>query len=380
MRIRTITCHDVYNYGASLQAYGLMKWLINEGHDAAIIDYKPDYMCDDYNFWILPQYVREKKNVSKSFILRFIYCVYLAPKRFATWRRIKPFKSFREKYLICTRTYKSIKDLNQDPPKADIYIAGSDQIWNVNLTCGNDPAFYLNFGNKTTRKISYAASFALSQIPNEKHKQLKDYLSKLDCIAVREKTGISILNSLGFSGTVVLDPVFLLSRQDWDIVAETSIKQEDYILVYDLYRSETEIKELALSLARKYNYKIVTINGKLPVIFGDYVVQDAGPCEFVSYIKNAKYVITDSFHATAFSVIYNIPFSVFNHKENKSRIVDLLNCVSLIDRFNNISNTVKNINWELCETLLQEQVNKSRQFLKDNIKLATSTNSRLSSK
>lgn len=368
MRIRTLTCHDVYNYGASLQAYALMKWLQNQGHDVQIIDYKPEYMCDDYSFWILPQYVRENKNVKKNIFLHLAYSLYLFRKRFATWRRIKPFKIFKAQYLKCTRVYKTLNDLRLDPPASDIYIAGSDQIWNVNLTVGNDPAFYLDFGDSNIKRISYAASFALESIPDNKIKDVYEKLCNLDSISVREEQGLKILSGLNLHGQIVADPVFLLARYDWiSIIGNPIIKKMKYIFVYDLYASEDEIKEVSFSLKKKYNIPIVVVNGKLPISYGDITISNAGPIEFLNYLYNAAFVVTDSFHASAFSIIFNKPFAVFNHKENRSRIIDLLNETGLITRYNTSTSLENVIDWNGVNERIDVLVQNSKSYLKTQI-------------
>ena len=113
MKIKTITCHDVYNYGASLQAYALQQYLISKGHSVEIIDYKPDYICRKYNFWHV--YVNNKlaRICIRNFILRFIYCLIYAPVRYRTWQRIFAFNSFTKKHLKLTRRYKNLEELKK---------------------------------------------------------------------------------------------------------------------------------------------------------------------------------------------------------------------------------------------------------------------------
>ncbi len=367
MIIKTLTCHDVYNYGASLQAYALLRFLSDDKNDVEIIEYKPEYMCDDYNFFVLPQYVREKTIVQKFFIFKLLYCLYLAPGRFATWQRIKPFKKFKKEYLRCTRRFDSLEALRMQPPKADLYIAGSDQIWNSNLPQGNDPAFFLNFGSDKTRRISYAASFGLNEIPYNKRSFIKKNLKYLDSISVREETGVNLLHRMGFNCCKVMDPVFLLTKMEWaKMIGKERMIRDRYVFVYDLYRTENDIKETAYRIAKERNFKIIVVNGKLPIKYGDVIIKNAGPIEFLNLLYYSEYVVTDSFHSTAFSLIFNRPFSVYNHKENSSRISDLLETLNLTTCFNS-SKANWDIDWVQCNNHLKDGRQYSQNYLREQI-------------
>ena len=159
MIIKTITCHDVYNYGATLQAFALMKYLDNLGHEVEIIDYKPDYLDKRYKlFTVSPQY---KRNI----FLAFIYLLLKIPIRYLNRSRKYAFDRFTRSYLkITPQRYKCYAELKENPPYADIYFAGSDQIWNTLYANGKDPAFYLDFTPKNSTKASYAASFGTDKI------------------------------------------------------------------------------------------------------------------------------------------------------------------------------------------------------------------------
>ena len=158
MQICTITCHDVYNAGASLQAYALQAYLKSLGHDVKIIDYKPDYLSRHYRLDIVgnPKYDKP--------ILRQAYLLAKLPGRLRMLPRKRAFDSFTAKYLDLTRRYASNAELKADPPEADIYFAGSDQIWNPLFSNGKDPAFYLDFVRRGIR-AAYAASFAVEEFP-----------------------------------------------------------------------------------------------------------------------------------------------------------------------------------------------------------------------
>lgn len=363
MRIKTITCHDVYNYGASLQAYALMSYLSGEGHDVQIIDYKPDYLSHQYEFGYVSPRHRFYNKCNSSKLFWFLYGIRLLPVTYATWRRIHPFKEFKRYYLNCTRTYRSYKELVMDPPAADLYIAGSDQIWNCDMPNGRDPAFYLKFGNPQTKRISYAASFGMSEVPLEDFDVVKDNLKSLDFITCREKSGVAILNSMGYEGQVMPDPVFLLTRTQWmHFCGEERLVDKPYILVYSLNTNNMALEKTAVALAKEKKMMMVAVDNFSKVGYVDKNYTKAGPREFVNLIAHAKYVVTDSFHASSFATIMNVPFSVFYTGNASSRIQNMLSSVGLGSCLNPIS-AIETFDWQGINEQLMEYSSAGKVFL-----------------
>lgn len=368
MKIIIITCHDVYNYGASLQAYALQEYIKSLGHDVHIIDYKPNG-SPRYNFWTIPTSCRIYSLTQKYRIVAFLYCLYRAPERFYTIGRKKPFDLFKKDYLNCTRLYSSIDDLRNSPPDADVYIAGSDQIWNTVLSNGKDPAFYLNFGGNQIKRISYAASFAIPAIQNELQPFVKEMLSNIDCISVRELTGKQIVNDLGLNAEVVCDPVFLRSKEQWELLIQRKrILDYPYVMVYDLYSRDPNIKMAACEIAKQRHCKIVSVNAFIKNEYSDKNVNNAGPLEFLNLLFYSDFVVTDSFHASAFSVMFHKPFYVFQIKKanNSSRIADFLKTLHLENHLNpNVFNSVSD--YGVSDKLLDDYVAFSKRFITDSI-------------
>ena len=210
MIIKTITCHDVYNLGASLQAYALQTYLLRQGHEVEIIDYKPDYLSGHFKLWGVYNPVFDKP------FIRQLYLLAKLPGRLLALRRKKAFDDFTKKYLHLTRRFHSNEELKKEPPMADAYIAGSDQIWNTVFKNGRDPAFYLEFAPKDNLRLSYAASLATKEIAEEYRPFVTQMLKNLDYVSVRESSSLSILQSLGRNDAeAVCDPVFLLSKEQW---------------------------------------------------------------------------------------------------------------------------------------------------------------------
>ena len=361
MRIKTITCHDVYNSGASLQAYALMRYLEELGNEVEIIDYKPDYLNNHYKLGIIanPKY-------EKNLMLKMIYLTLKFPGRVLALRKKIKYDHFRDNYLKVTKKrYISNSELKNNPPEADIFICGSDQIWNSKFNNGKDPAFYLDFAPQGKIKASYAASFATDRIEESVRDITKERINKLDYIGVREISALNILEDLGIdNGIQVMDPVFLLSKETWLNMAYEVDKKQKYIFVYDFDGNEL-IKEIALKVAKKKSLKIYTV---FKSDYSDKVIKGMGPIDFISYIKNAEFVISNSFHGTAFSIIFEKQFVVVNRKEAiNTRMRDLLSVLKIENRLisenHNFNNLIKDINYEEVNKYVNERLEISKMYL-----------------
>ena len=312
MKINTITCHDVYNLGASLQAYALQHYLEDCGHDVNIIDYKPEYLSRHYKLSVVANPVFDKPLVKQLYLLAKL------PGRLIALRRKKVFDNYTGQYLKLTKRYNSYEELTLDPPHADCYIAGSDQIWNTLFQNGRDAAFYMDFGPSNVKRISYAASFATPDVVPEYKDFVIKQLRKIDAISIREKTSLPLLAELGRpDGVAVCDPVFLLSKEEWvAAIASTkmqSITDDKYLLVY-LTDKGPQIENIARMIKQKTGWKIYSVGG-IKAQCADKSYHNAGPLEFVELIKNAQFVISNSFHATAFSIIMGTKFCVVNRAD-----------------------------------------------------------------
>lgn len=364
MKVKTITCHDVYNFGASLQAYALATYLQQCGHEVEIIDYKPDYLSKHYSLTTINN---PKYNIP---IVRELYLIAKFPGRLKALCGIrkKRFDKFREDYLPLTRTrYCSFDDLANNCPNADIYIAGSDQIWNPIFPNGKDPSFFLQFVPNGKRCLSYAASFSIDKLPAEDSNRMEIWLKKFDAISVREISGLNHLAEMGLNGQHVCDPVFLLNQSDWAKLA-APLSEDPYILVYDFDHNPL-CADTALKLKREKNLKILSI---FPSDYADKVCNHFGPLEFLGAIKNAEVVLSNSFHATAFALIFHREFFVVNRSDGiNSRMRDLLCSLDLQDRL--ISDVQKSENPPhisvAVEQTLQNQIAISKLYLSQHLEL-----------
>jgi hypothetical protein len=361
MQIRTITCHDVYNHGASLQAYALQTYLESIGHTVEIIDYKPDYLSRHYQLWSIDNPIYDKP------IIKQLYLVAKLPVRLLALKRKRLFDIFTKRYLkLTTKRYHSSEELKRNPPQADVYIAGSDQIWNTLFPNGRDAAFYLDFAPKASKRISYAASFATEDVVGEYKPFVRRMLQNFDVISIRERYSLPLLKSLGRDdGVAVCDPVFLLSREQWEsfLPSKDDISHR-YLLVYDTEGS-VELSEIARRIAKEMGLKIYNVSA-FRRSYADEDFWASSPLDFVCLVRDASYVVSNSFHATAFSLIFERNFCVVNRCEGiNERMRSILLSYGLEDRLVTgfSASLLSQIDFEKVRLLLRNDIAGSKEFL-----------------
>jgi len=363
MKIKTITCHEVYNHGASLQEYALLKYLNEEGHEAEVIHFKPHYLTKDFSLMAVgnPRFNKP--------IIKYLYLLAKLPEKLNNLKRKKSFDSFSEKYIPTgTTLYKTNDDLKKDIPVADAYICGSDQIWNSYFENGKDPAFYLNFVPDSKLKIAYAASFAIDAIEESLKPFVKENVTRLDTVGVRETSGVSILKDLGINNAVqVLDPVFLLKHEAWKQFV-TPI-DSNYVFVYD-FDSNPLIKEIALDLKKKHGWKIYTVNQNIDYADKNFYLE--GPENYLSLMFYAKFVVTNSFHSVAFSIIFEKQLVVVNRSVAiNTRMRDLLNLFNMNTRLISTKEdfeALQPIDYTAIQTLKEATIESSKEFILNALK------------
>ena len=367
MIIRTITFHHEYNFGAMLQAYALIAYLRSLGHDAKAIDYLAPYSPKPkVNFdWVPTKY---------DFCgVRQLYRFYKKQQNTKEQQRRDVFEEFYKDNIPVTETqYSSFDELKTNPPIADLYIAGSDQIWNTSFPNGTDPAFYLDF-ESDARKISYAASVATNGIEQEKIPFVKEKLQNFDAISVREQSAQLLLKSLGYDSSLVVDPVFLLDAQQWDIFCDNRHADDKYILVYDFDVGGKKLPELAKRLSRLYKCKIYSV-GPFYYKYADKSFVTVGPDAFLSLVKHARCLISNSFHGTAFSIIFRKDFFVVDRRDGLNvRMHDMLERYNLLDRLVDFQTydekLLERISYPIDERL-NKDIDDSKSFLLRQIQLA----------
>lgn len=317
MRAGIITFHRANNIGAVLQAYALLKYIGDSGYDCELIDYYP-------NNAIPGRFHRIRNTAHKiKFILKGEHGKTKLEKE-------KSFSQFRKKYFcVSKKHYYGDDEIWAEPPKYDIFISGSDQILNTTLT-GCSKAYYLGFVN-SGKKVSYASSFGREEISKDEKELIKNEISTFDKVSAREVSGQALISEYSRQQTMlVVDPVFLLDRSVWESVCNEKIKTPDkYIFVYSMENSDALEKTVKI-VRRKCRLPVIVVRGggQSGRIDGkeDF---SCGPTEFLRYIRDAEYVITNSFHGTAFSMIFNKKLFCVAHSSRNTRLENLLAIVGL---------------------------------------------------
>ncbi len=365
-KILTITCHNVYNHGATLQQLAMLEYLKSLNFDAKTINYKPSYLSNHYNLWAI-----SNNKFQKNIFLQLIYLTLKLPVRLIERKRKTNFDAFEKKYLdILPKKFHNNLELKSNLPEADFYITGSDQIWNSFFENGKDPAFYLDFVPTNKIKIAYAASFAIDEFGENINDFVFDKVSRINNVSVRETSGLTILEKLGITNAIqVLDPVFLLDADFWKNNFVQTINQ-NFIFVYD-FDNNLEIKKTALYLAKKHNLKIYSVNQNINYTDKKYVF--SAPNDFLSLIFNAKFVLSNSFHAVAFSLIFNKKFLVFNRSEKiNTRMRDLLENLNishlLINENQKTDIETNNFDYKTINILISNKIKISKDFLLNALK------------
>ena len=329
MKVGIITIHKSPNYGASLQAYGLYSFLKSQNIECEIIDLlRPTHSEYIQSKSYLP-YRKQNIGLIKR-IKRYSSNILKKQSRIKTLTPIaqRKFDAFNSN-IQYSKTYYSIDELYEDPPQYDIYITGSDQLWNPTIGFCIEP-YFLTFVNNGGRKISYATSVGISELENHEKSDFSKWLADYYSISVREESAVSLLSPLVSQKiTQVCDPSFLLVPDQWKSKMIAPTINEPYLLLFTLGYNKT-LLDFCQRLSSESGKKLVYLCLYIPNtnISAEYIaVNNAGPQEFLGYIANADMVITNSFHGTVFSLILGAG-NVFSHvpstPKRGKRITDLL--------------------------------------------------------
>lgn len=372
------------NYGTMLQSYATLKKIQSMGYDCDFIRYKKRLtLTQKISMGI--QFLRLKDFDGKMRRIKSRIYPHFNP----AYRKIKCIKDqafvnfAKEKLTPYFSEYVGFENLQKGALKYNAVLVGSDQIWSP-MSLYNK--FYnLLFVDDCIPKIAYASSFGVSEIPPFQHKATGDYLNRFSMIGVRESSGKKIVDSLSKkTATVVADPTMLLTKEEWEEeIKNTEVPFETpYILCYFLGKNK-EHREAVLQLKRKKGYKIIAIchnDGyvKIDKNFGDLQPADIGPLEFLKCIYHASYVCTDSFHCTAFSILFQKQFMSFYRfksslkSSRNSRIDSILGKFNMSDRIyqGDITKIEQPIDYTLITPLLKEYRQMSLKFLEQELNCA----------
>lgn len=367
MKIGILTFHHALNVGAVLQAYCLQTYLVGCGHEVEFIDYQPN----------------RKGLTLRSLIGRgFSQTLRKWQDHYRTYYYESRHR-FNNVLNVGDTRYATSCELKVNPPRCDLYIAGSDQIWNFKFSRPFDGAYFLDFGDQTTKRVAFAASLGQNEIPEELNERFVENLKRFDQISVRESSSVELLSQLirGDSAEVehICDPTFLLRGEQFKQIEQAPSSTDAYVVSYMLphYEMGQDLVDAVYFVEKTLSLKLINIrNPNTCHRFDRAVNRIATPQQWLGYFKNAKFAICCSFHAVVFSLIYHMPFIVISPYEN-NRILSLLEAVGLCDRcvytydHAKIRNILgSEINWSRVDGYFAKERERSVRFLQEAMSLS----------
>ena len=368
--IGIITYHHYYNYGTMLQALALQEKVEQLGYQAELIDFKQDNSLSRYEMLKLrikrmPVYIKERKKYRA-----------LADSREKIKEKNELFEQFYKTYLhVGKMKYTTTQQLMENPPVYDGYVVGSDQTWNP-FVANSPEAFFLPFVENKSKKGSYGPSLAVKSLSDEKEKEYRKKLSNFSFLSCREQDGAQLLSRIAQKEVkCVLDPTLLLSAKEWGKYCEFEIPKEPYILVYFL-GEKSEHRRAVEKIQKLTNWKIISLPAAyLEMENNDYKKVWGGPKEFLSLIRGAALICTDSFHGTMFSINFQRNFFSFckssdsEESSENSRLYSALNIFGLSNRIiHNMDNLTAediSIDYKNVIPILEEQRRDSIEYLEN---------------
>ena len=327
-----------HNYGSILQTYALQSAVRNLGCDTQIIMYAEGKLAKIGRFRNLDYAVSRIKIIIKHLSMNIL----LPKQKHFLGERSAAFGEFINNKLYLTDTYFSLDKLTEVSRKFDIILLGSDQVWHPLNYLMN--FFTLNFVPNNVKKGAYAPSFGVSSIPSVYKKPYSEYINRIEYVSCREMAGVKLIKELtGREVPMVCDPTLLLTAKDWENCLSDKVTiPERYVFCYFIGNNPNQ-REVVKQYAKKNNLKVVALLHIDEYIasdehYADYAPYNVGPAEFLYLVKHAECVMTDSFHASVFSLQFHKDFYTFNRFENgngnstSSRINSLLETVDLMDR------------------------------------------------
>lgn len=368
IKIGIVTFHASYNYGSMLQAYALQSTLQALGADVTIINYRSRIQRDIYA--LHPQDVAFLVKV-KSMVRRVLFP--------SLKSKNKRFEQFTQHFRL-TQVYENLDQIKRSCPDFDVYISGSDQIWNPNAPDFSE-VYLLPFVAEDRTKIAYAASMGpIGRIPDEYKAVLSCMIGRYQAISVREeKSQEAVFKLVNRQVQIMPDPVLLLPMQKWDaLLADTPIpKNKNYILLYTLY-DDDDLDRLSKKVSCYLKMPVIITkygNGSRYFSYMGYKRETScGPIEFLQLLKNAKFVLSSSFHGTAFSIIFQRPFFAYRGTED-ARIATLLRKTHLMNRAVSLENIDRKLEFAYkidfadAQFAVEQEREKAICFLKESIGL-----------
>lgn len=356
-KVSIITIFDNTNYGTYLQALALGVVVKQQGFYVEYVNYCRSFQ--NFKFRI-KEYLQNTRNPFR-WVLRFI-------RLYKSYSLLKYNHKFIKRYIDLSISYKSFEELVRNPPVADIYMTGSDQVWNSIHNRGIDRSFYLEYAPEGATRVSYASSIGMEVIPGSEQEITLSLLRKYKSVSVRESSAKKILEGIGLSNVhIVLDPTLLLDKNQWMkyIKKTTFEKKEPYLIVYSVETKEQDIiiNELARKIAAERKMKIYGVYYGGPhyrIECCDKNYFRATPDLFLSLFSQADFAVVSSFHGTAFSVNFNLDFFTVIPDRFNSRIDSLLEMCHLQDRRitkveDVLESSIASIDYKMINAILKQE-------------------------
>ena len=371
------------NYGQQLQCWALQHFLRKSGHDAFLIRVRMFTSIPKGNTNVFKSIKLYLKNI---LIRILILCGgYKIPsiKRIVISmigkdKAFRQFQFFQEKYIKSTKIYNSYSELFRNAPNADVYIAGSDQIWNADLPQDIWKITFLQFGNSFTKRVAYAPSMSFTIMNNEQINTLSEYLNSFNAISVRENKTVKLLNDIGYKCETVLDPTMLLLANEYTKITKVN-HTSPYIFLYTInYSCIDEIPPIndLKKIVGIDNCEIIVTNGsgytKNEELFNNVSYDYATIPTWLGNIKNANLVVTPSFHGIVFSILFHRNFIFTPLKgsleSGNNRVYTLLNKLGISGHIWGEDELISPIDWSEVDLKLNQQRIDSETYLLNNLK------------
>lgn len=364
MKIGIFTFPNSISYGAALQMYALYRSVQKLGYETEVINYHNIYMKNE-------KHTKNLTSPSFKFVLKTFV------RKIVHQKKYHGFKAFEKKriklYPYNPVTNKS--DLLHIGNRYDAIICGSDQVWNPYIT-NEDLSYFLDFCGEKTRRISYAPSFGVDEISEGFSDKISKELNKFHSISVREASGRNLIKRfVDKEIELVLDPTFLLSKNEWESLESPFCKIKDEYVLYYVVKNSPKLFSFCRNFAKKNGLNMIVVDGNIlykirnkdPFI--KYAI-DVTPSEWLNLVHNAKYVVTNSFHGTAFSIIYRKDFYLEMPSIANSRLVHILEFLGLQNRVLNQFDLIEasSVDYFNVEKKLSELIDSSVNYLKSSLK------------
>ena len=355
-KISLVTIFDTINFGTYLQAFATAIKINELGGDVEILWYERKHTWYRVPFQ------------NKFHFLRYATLFYAFFKQNRSFFQKKNCRKFVAKFVKVSKLYHTYEDLCKKPPICDVFVTGSDQVWNTIHNSGIEKTYYLEFVPDSIKKVAFSASIGMNNWDTKYLLETKRLLSRYDSISVRETRAKELLNELGLDSEKVVDPTFLLSREEWSKYARPFHHIKPYVLVYSVEGGICDeiISKTARHIANYLNGDVIEVNyvGDVKQVPDcDKRFYYATPEIFLSLMLGASYTVVSSFHGTAFSINLNVPFISVAPERFSSRIDSLLMQTGFMSR------KICEYNFDFVEGILSKQIDfsKSNDILRNEV-------------